>query len=92
MSAEGLAQPPLTFAEETQHWYKATIDFLRSQLTVAQREERGITDHLQAATGTARTKARTKLTAMEDKRRRAEEEAAAREAAAGDARARASPA
>ena len=42
------------------------------------------------ATGTARTKARTKLTAMEEKRRRAEEEAA--EAAAGDARARASPA
>jgi len=94
MSAEGLAQPPLTFAEETQEWYKATIEYLRSKLTVAQREERGITDHLQAATGTARTKARTKATEMaksaNEKRRRAEEEAA--EAAAGDARARASPA
>ena len=94
MSAEGLAQPPLTFAEETQEWYKATIEYLRSKLTVAQREERGITDHLQAATGTARTKARTKATEIaksaNEKRRRAEEEAA--EAAAGDARARVSPA
>ena len=43
MSAEGLAQPPLTFAEETQEWYKATIEYLLSKLTVAQREERGIT-------------------------------------------------
>jgi hypothetical protein len=31
MSAEGLAQPPLSFAEATQEWYKATIEYMRSK-------------------------------------------------------------
>ena len=33
MSAEALDEPPLSFDEQAQMWYKATIDYMRSKLS-----------------------------------------------------------
>lgn len=55
MSADALAQPPLSYDEQAQDWYKATIEYMQEKLTDKQRIERGMRG--QHSTGTARTKA-----------------------------------